>query len=287
MNAALKKNLTNLFQKNRIVFWYDEGEQFKEDLYSLDLPGVELVRLNPDNQIKVKYRILKEEPESRFLVYAPYGEPESHDNWLLGVQIANGQFRTEQAAIVLDELGIDQSCLQVIRTYPKFFASAARVAKIKRLLTSSSRSGDLEDALLAVNCNLEAFNLEEIVQILVTETFGDGKTSVLDSYEQFALWPLLWGRLSSQYGYSVENPSVRDFSVYVFETSFKKNILHELNVHPDVLFLLKSWKAKLPSELLLSVSVFALDQLGYENTLRDKSIDEIRNFDDYKVVDET
>lgn len=287
MNAALKKNLTNLFQKNRIVFWYDDGEQFKDDLSSLDIPDIELIQLSPDNQIKVKYRILKEEPEKKFLVYAPYDEPEDHDNWLLGVQVANGQFRTEQSAIILDELGVDHDCLSVIRQYLRFFQSAARVAKIKKMLPSSSRAIDLENALLAVNCNADAYILEEVVQELISEAFEGGKTTALDSFEQFDLWPILWDRLTSQYGYSSTEPSVRDFAVHVFETSFKKNILHEQNVHPDVLFLLKGWKAKLSSELLSSVSRFALDQLGYENALRDKGVDEIRNFDDYKIIDET
>lgn len=287
MNAALKRNLTNLFQKNRIVFWYDDGEQFKDELSTLDISDIELIHLNPDNQIKVKYRILKEEPEKKYLVYAPYAEPEDHDNWLLGVQIGNGQFRTEQSAIILDELDIDHNCLPIIRQYVKFFQSAVRMAKIKKILSSSSRSSDLENALLAVNCNKDAYILEEVVQTLVSETFENGKTTSLDAYEQFGLWSILWDRLSAQYGYVSSKPSVRDFAVYVFETSYKKNILHEQNVHPDVLFLLKGWKAKLSSELLYSISTFALDQLGYENTLRDKNIDEIRDFDDYKIVDET
>ena len=286
MNAALKRNLTNLFHRNRIVFWYDDGEQFKDELSELDIPDIELVHLCPDNQIKVKYRILKEEPDRKFLVYAPYAEPEDNDNWLLGVQVANGQFRTEQSAIILDELGVDHDCLAVIRKYLKYFQAAPRVAKIKKMLSSSSRSADLENALLAVNCNTESYILEEVVQTLVSETFEDGRTSSLDAYEQFGLWPILWDRLSSQYGYAASEPSFRDFAVHVFETSFRRNILHEQTIHPEVLFLLKGWKAKLSAELLSSVSGFALDQLGYENTLRDKGIDELRNFDDYRIVDE-
>ncbi|MBN0009564.1 BREX-1 system phosphatase PglZ type A, partial [Pseudomonas aeruginosa] len=95
--------MTNLFEKQRIVFWYDNRLEFRADFESLELPGVEKIEL-ANNEFGVKYRILREQPEQKFLLYREGAEPAYLDNWLLDVQLASGNtFRTDQLALWLAE----------------------------------------------------------------------------------------------------------------------------------------------------------------------------------------
>ena len=286
MKEALKKNLTDLFNKHRIVFWYDEGEEYAEDLQTLDMPDVELIKLSPDSQIKIKYMMLKEKPSQKFLVYAPYAEPDYSDNWLLGLQIGYGQFVTEPSSIILSDLGLNNDCLHIIKAYGKFFKSSARTEKLKQILNGDEDTGKLENAMMAAGCLLPSYNLEEIVNKLVREEFDADRKKALEVISTCELWPIVWNRVSEQYGYEADKPSIRDFVVYVFEQSYKQTILQSRNAHPEALFLIKNWKTKFKGKLFSDLSFFSMGQLGNENTIRDKETEILKAFDDYQIVEE-
>ena len=50
--------LSDLIDRMRLVFWYDEGGKMQEFATSLEMPGVEILTLN-NNAFSIKYRILK------------------------------------------------------------------------------------------------------------------------------------------------------------------------------------------------------------------------------------
>ena len=80
------------------------GASFVPTLRALSLPGVEKIEL-ANNEFGVKYRVLREQPEQKFLLFKDGPEPEYLANWLLDVQLASGStFRTDQVALWLAEL---------------------------------------------------------------------------------------------------------------------------------------------------------------------------------------
>ena len=88
-NAKIQQALGNLFDKQRIVFWYDTRREFRADFEALSLPDVEKIEL-ANNEFGVKYRVLREQPEQKFLLFTDGPEPEYLANWLLDVQLASG-----------------------------------------------------------------------------------------------------------------------------------------------------------------------------------------------------
>ena len=57
----ISQALTRLFDKYRIVFWYDEKKELRGAFESLLLPGVESMEIK-NNEFGVKYHILREKP---------------------------------------------------------------------------------------------------------------------------------------------------------------------------------------------------------------------------------
>lgn len=100
MNDRIAQALTKLFDRHRIVFWYDAKQELRDDYEALSLPGVEKLELT-NNEYGIKYKILREQPEQKFLLYREGPQPADLDNWLLDVQLAHGEFRTDQVAIWL------------------------------------------------------------------------------------------------------------------------------------------------------------------------------------------
>jgi hypothetical protein len=94
MNERIAQALTKLFDRYRIVFWYDAKQELRDDFETLQLPFIEKLELT-NNEYGLKYRILGEEPEQKFLLYREGPPPADLDNWLLDVQLSHGEFRTK------------------------------------------------------------------------------------------------------------------------------------------------------------------------------------------------
>ena len=61
MNDRIAQALTKLFDRHRIVFWYDAKQELRDDFEALQLSGVEKLELT-NNEFGIKYRLLREQP---------------------------------------------------------------------------------------------------------------------------------------------------------------------------------------------------------------------------------
>ena len=65
----------------QIVFWYDENQEFIEDINNIQLNNAKLHILKDNNLIKTKYQIEFEDKNSNYLVYAPFSQPDDNENY--------------------------------------------------------------------------------------------------------------------------------------------------------------------------------------------------------------
>ena len=86
MNLAhITDSLAVLFAEQRLVFWYDPDAAFLELLPELDLPDVTLLRLDEQPALGVKVRLELEDPQGKYLLYAPSALPDLDEDWLLDI----------------------------------------------------------------------------------------------------------------------------------------------------------------------------------------------------------
>ncbi|MPY67687.1 BREX-1 system phosphatase PglZ type A [Deinococcus sp. SDU3-2] len=118
----------------RLVFWYDPEGEFREEISSLHLDGVDVLTLG-ETPFALKRRLIVQDPDTPFLLYAPFPEPPAAENWLLDLQCTGVLFRADRAAMVFADLGYrDRSLEAVVRAYPRFFGSKKRVADLQALM---------------------------------------------------------------------------------------------------------------------------------------------------------
>ena len=94
----IEEALSKLFNKHRIIFWYDENEELKEEFEAVVLEDVEKVIVQ-NNQFYIKHLSYKEKPTTKFLLYLPYKRPNNAENWLLDLELAHYVFQTRQEAM--------------------------------------------------------------------------------------------------------------------------------------------------------------------------------------------
>ena len=141
--SKIEESLANLFQKHRIILWYDEEQSFGEEYASLTLSGVEKITVE-NNEFAVKHALYVKNPGGKFLLYLPHPHPENEENWLLDVELANYLFHTDREAMTLQELELPITFRSWIRPHMEFFRSRERVQKFNLLKSP----GDTEQHFL-------------------------------------------------------------------------------------------------------------------------------------------
>jgi hypothetical protein len=170
MSERIVQALSRLFERHRIVFWNDTKRELREEFDSMQLEGVEKVEL-VNNEFGVKYRILREDPEQKFLLYREGPQPAMLDNWLLDVELAYGDFRADQSSIWLSELELDSDFQDVVKDHAEFYRSAKRIESLKKLLKSDDMPGMIRLKMLAV-CAGSAPQLDMVLEHLLDELAG-------------------------------------------------------------------------------------------------------------------
>lgn len=120
MTTRITVALKRLFEKNRVVFWYDDKRELRADFESLQIENVEKIEIN-NNEFSIKYRLLREQPKANFLLYKEGKQPEPLKNWLYDIELANTVFKTDQSAIWLSELDLPGEFSELVEKHAKFF----------------------------------------------------------------------------------------------------------------------------------------------------------------------
>ncbi|WP_282384501.1 MULTISPECIES: BREX-1 system phosphatase PglZ type A [unclassified Pseudomonas] len=264
-NPKITQALTNLFEKQRIVFWYDNRQEFRADFEALELPGVEKIEL-ANNEFGVKYRILREQPVQKFLLYREGAEPPHLENWLLDVQLASGNsFRTDQVALWLAELELGQDGYQLLEAHVAFFESARRREDLLKLMQQGDSDNMLRLKMLAVCADTEQ-RLDVILEALLAElaSTGDARIKLIESS---GLSSFLWEQMKRAYGYVSEQPGLHDFVIELFKACFLMGTdpEHKARLSAESLVFLKRWKDSRSHESsfeLLSAQCAEVLQIG-------------------------
>ena len=196
--ATVRPHLERWFESRRIVFWHDPDGQYAADLYDLDLPGVQTIRV-ANNEYGIKSRLLRDEPTSKFLVYRPGQVPTGTGNWLLDLELAYGVFTADRTALVTQDLGLTGEGIdEVVQAHEKFFNATKRVQSLKALLNPEDDAKKLQAKITAVVLGQREHSLLEITRTLLTEN-AKGLHSKYDALIDYRLDDFYWQGVASIY----------------------------------------------------------------------------------------
>jgi len=288
MNERITQALTKLFNRHRIIFWYDAKQELRQDFDNLQLADVEKVELT-NNEFGVKHRILREEPEQKFLLYRESPQPAELENWLLDVQLAHGEFRTDQVAIWLSELELGLEFADVVKAHIEFYQAGKRKDALKRLLTSDDTPGMIRLKMLAVCAGSEP-RMDSVMENLLTE-LADRRDEKIKLISRCSLDGFLWEQMKRIYGYESEMPGVKDFVIHLFKDCYYQNfdltIKDDFKMSSDALVFLKRWKDSRQFEKSFeSLSGECSEFLGIEQDLSKRDPRELVELDLFRLIDQ-
>lgn len=213
--ATVKPHLERRFHEQRVVFWHDPEGQYASELEGLDLAGVTTLRIGND-EYAIRYRLLKEQPDDKFLVYRSGAVTEGIGNWLLDLELAYGVFTADRSALVSQDLGLSAPGVdELVQRHEKFFNATKRVQGLKALLRPEDDAARLRAKMSAVLLGQKEHSLLEITRTLLTENAA-GKHTKFDALVDFGLDDFYWQGAASIYGYESATPSIDDFILWMF-----------------------------------------------------------------------
>jgi uncharacterized protein (TIGR02687 family) len=276
--------LTKLFDRHRIIFWYDAKQELRDDFEALQLPGVEKLTLS-NNEYGIKYRLLLEQPEQKFLLYREGPEPPHLDNWLLDVQLAHGEFRTDQVAIWLSELELGLEFTDVVQAHAEFFQAIKRKDALKKLLKADDTAGQIRLKMLAV-CSGSEPRLDAVVENLLQE-LADGRDEKIKLVGRCSLDGFLWEQLTRCYGYKSDEPGIRDFAIELFKSCYAMGTDGQVKLTGDALVFLKRWKDSRQFEGgFEALSEECAEVLGLEQDLAKRDFRQLIELDYFRLIDQ-
>lgn len=280
----IKQILIKLFEQHRIVFWYDSKKELRADYDSLQIPGIEKIEIT-NNEFGIKYRILREQPEQKFLLYHDGPRPADLDNWLLDVLLAHDEFPADQGALWLSEMNLGQEYTDIVKEHTEFFRANKRKDNLKKLLNPSDTISAIRLKMLAVCAGSDA-RMDSVVEFLLAE-LADHKDEKIKQISQCKLDKFLWEQMDRCYGYKSDMPGMKDFIIELFKSCYAMGTDGPVKINGDALVFLKRWKDSIKFKSSFeSLSKECANDLGIEQDLNKRDLRDLLELDYFRLIDQ-
>lgn len=236
----IEANLKTLFErsdivqgKRTLVFWYDPDAEFEEAFSELELPdGIQKIEL-ADIPFTVKHRLLVECPDTSFLLYAPFPEPQARENWLLDLQKQAELFTADRAALLFRQLGLhDRSLQKFLREHLTFFNNKKRSEALQTIgVPFESNEMDLRLAMMCATCGLKAANADQLLRKVLMAGLNEEKNSLWTELTKHFSTEEFWDLYQRHLGFQAEAPSLRELFIRLALTHLNQDLRAALPNH--------------------------------------------------------
>lgn len=284
MTNLVEQTLRKIFERHRIVFWYDRDQDLRDKYEKLDIAGIEKIELR-NNEFSVKYRILREEPKKKFLVYHEGPAPQAEHNWLLDVELSQGEFRTDKIGLWLTEMGLDLTRAGIIEEFRSFFSKKDNRDAFKNKVDKNDSEQRIKLKVLSICCRSDD-NLEAILMKLLLE-LSQRKDSLWKQVEATGLELFFWEQMHRVYSYKSDFPSLKDFVYQLFQDCYAMAIGNDYQLSNDALVFLKRWQDS--SRFQSGFEYFSNDIAkitALKNDLANRDLAELTGIDYFKIIDQ-
>jgi uncharacterized protein (TIGR02687 family) len=272
-----------LYQKYRIVIWYDEKGEFASDLWLMDLPGITKLVID-NNEFGIKHQILINDPKGKYLLYKLGPKPPVTENWLADILLSNTELQIDQSSLWLTDLDLGREFIEITTQYIEFFKNSKRTEALKKLLASEDTKNRIKLKMLAICAGSDA-RWDDIVMNLLSEE-ALGKSEKYNLINKSGLDVFFWEQVRKLLGYDISKPSIKDFAIEVFNTAFNTALNEKATLDSEVIYLLKRWKDHTQhKKAFREFSANCAEWLGIEQKISAKKIRELIDIDYFELVE--
>ena len=293
--TEIEDRINEEFRSNRrvIIFWYDDGGEFRDDVENLSLENGRLHILNGKNQFYTKVLLEVEDRESNYLVYADYPELDVTANHLRDMGHYSFKFSPDKAELIMNKIGIPREKVDLVRSCSKFFNAKDRVSRLEDLYIDDYRGYNLEIGLLSVLARSKNPSFDSLLMKVFTGDLEDNE--YLEEFRKYNLEGVFWEICRLEYSYEDESPSLLKFAISLFLTyanrstgellakSFERQLL--LKVSSACIFLDSMKDSSEFRPRFRGLSSIVYDAIDGDRVFGSMNIEDYMNLDIFKDLD--
>ena len=213
------------FYKRRIIFWYDEDNEFGDKLEDIILPNVKVYALTGSDSFEAKRQITRVDKSSNYLVHCPISYEKIEDDWLLDVELYSEEFRADLISIWMDELNISATpaMRKQIKSYRKFFNAKERRSKFacfKLPITPAM----LHMNVMAVIAGTKNASADEIICAVIEDGLDLKENSSYQKMVSFNADKAFWTMTAQGTGYVDKDPDLERLASHIILTAASRTM---------------------------------------------------------------
>lgn len=192
----------------KIVFWYDDDAAYEENIHDFELAeGVKLWIVTKSNWFETKLQIEERDPESSYLIYAPFARPDDRENFLADIFYYSQHFYSDKLVQIMGDLGIPISCQDEVKRFRKFWTSG-NIDKFRKLSIENITKENLHLGMLCVLAGVKTLNFDELLKKTVLA--GTEDNSILKKMEVLKIDQIFWNLCEKNLGYIDPTPTISE-----------------------------------------------------------------------------
>lgn len=197
------------FYDRRIIFWYDEDNEFGDKLDDISIPDVKVYALTGSNLFDAKRQITRVDKNSNYLVHCPVSYDKLEDDWILDMELYSEEFRADLISIWMDELNVPASATmrKQMKAYRKFFNAKDRRAKFAKFKAPTTPA-QLHLIVMAVLTGAKDAAADDIIRTVLQGAPDLKKNEAYQKLVDFGADQAFWGMVAQGTGYSEDEPDL-------------------------------------------------------------------------------
>lgn len=283
-------------RKRKIIFWYDEKQEYSEDLDSIVLSDTEIIKYD-SNSFWIRYHVEKEIPEKNVLIYLPFARKKGLDNDLLDIESENEDyiFNPDSTTMRINNLGLTNEERTIIKKYERFFKDKKREQRFKEFEIDVKDNSNIDIIVTACLLNLKTISIDEIIKSIIINSFEDEK--VIDTLFKFGDSDYIYSLINNYFGSDIrtqeELPMLYKSLIFSYFASdldnmndinkYSKYLLKKkTNVHVFVDTLMRDSASKKYFE---KISNDVSNEFGISELLKNNKIENYSSSDAFAIID--
>ena len=209
------------FYKRRIVVWYDEEQEFAEQISDIEISGAKIITLTGTNNFQVKKQIAVDEPTENFLIYNPLTNEDPEDDWLIDLEMYSEEFRADLTAIWMDEMGIPQTVAlrAQVKRYSKYLNAKSRREDVVKRMDNIDSAPKLQLAIMASLGESQKTDIVSIIKSVLSHGLDMNSNIIYQEFNKYDATDLFWGMVGSYTGYTDVDRSFNRLAAHILSTA--------------------------------------------------------------------
>ena len=288
--SEIENKINSIFASGRrIVFWYDESASFAEQVDGLHLPDVTILHLTDNNAFRTKLRIEMEQPEDRFLLYAPFKKPDVDRNHLEDTLRYSVVFHADRLSLIAADIKLPERLYDALVRISSYFGIGEKTSKeaVKRTNAFIARAGetDLHTAsedmisLIAMCAMTRARTVTSDDLIVAVLTHGAlDEEAIVDEFDRCGLKESFWALTQERYGYYDPQPTLLKFAQSLFVTSAFRDQVEQIPAKWKAFQLNRASNANILLDNMMNNVLYqtAFDEISYDVSARLNTEEQLR-----------